>query len=103
MTNPGSLTMGLARGDPRKLAPSVGTTQVGNTISAVSSSPALTGSANATGSNLFESLGFTAHLPTLKPIISKLHSGVNLIFGAYQIYINHWGTLRLVDGTQAPA
>src|SRR4051812_33427418 len=38
MTNPGSLTMGFARVDPRQLASSVGTTQVGITISAVPSS-----------------------------------------------------------------
>src|ERR1041385_6666876 len=38
MTNPGSLTMGFAGVDPRQLAPSVGTTQVGITISAVPSS-----------------------------------------------------------------
>src|SRR3954468_12941878 len=37
MTNPGSLTMGFAGVDPRQLAPSVGTTQVGITISAVPS------------------------------------------------------------------
>ena len=34
MTNPGSLTMGFAGVNPRQLAPSVGTTQVGITISA---------------------------------------------------------------------
>src|ERR1043165_6414351 len=38
MTNPGSLTMGFARVDPRQLAPFVGTMQVGITISAVPSS-----------------------------------------------------------------
>src|ERR1044072_229767 len=38
MTNPGSLTMGFAGVDPHQLAPSVGTTQVGITISAVPSS-----------------------------------------------------------------
>src|ERR1041385_4360632 len=38
MTNPGSLTMGFAGVDPRQLAPSVGTKQVGITISAVPSS-----------------------------------------------------------------
>src|SRR3954464_8351320 len=38
MTIPGSLTMGFAGVDPRQLAPSVGTTQVGITISAVPSS-----------------------------------------------------------------
>src|SRR4051812_16208021 len=37
MTNLGSLTMGFAGDDPRQLAPSVGTTQVGITISAVPS------------------------------------------------------------------
>src|ERR1041385_5582108 len=35
MTNPGSLTMGFAWVDPHQLAPSVGTTQIGITISAV--------------------------------------------------------------------
>src|SRR3954466_3004734 len=35
MINPGSLTMGFAEADPCQLAPSVGTTQVGITISAV--------------------------------------------------------------------
>src|ERR1044071_4129618 len=53
-------------------------------------------------SNLFESLGFTAHLSTLQPVFTDLHSGVNLIFREYQIYINHCGTLRLTDGTRAP-
>src|SRR3954471_18430990 len=38
MTNPGSLTMGFSGVDPHQLAPSVGTTQVGITISAVPSS-----------------------------------------------------------------
>src|SRR3954463_3827386 len=38
MTNPGSLTMGFSGVDPRQLAPSVGTKQVGITISAVPSS-----------------------------------------------------------------
>src|ERR1041384_736958 len=38
MTNPGPLTTGFSGGDPRQLAPSVGTTQVGITISAVTSS-----------------------------------------------------------------
>src|SRR4051812_44433791 len=38
MTNLGSLTMGFSGVDPRQLAPSVGTTQDGITISAVPSS-----------------------------------------------------------------
>src|SRR4051812_4226857 len=100
MTNPGSLTMGFSGVGPRQLAPSVGTAQVGNVISAASSSSTLTDSTAPARSNLFESLGFTAHLPALKPAFTNLHSGVNLIFGAYQIYINHWGTLRLTDGTE---
>ena len=91
--------MGFAGVDPRQLAPSMGTAQVGNAISVVSSSPTLTGSTTATGSNLFESLGFTAHLPALKPVFIDLHSGISLIFGAYQIYIHHWGTLRFIDNT----
>ena len=94
--------MGFARVDPRQLAPSVGTAQVGNAISAVSSSSALIDTAAPARSNLFDSLGFTAHRPALKPVFTDLHSGVNLIFGAYRIYINHWGTLRLIDGTRAP-
>ena len=102
MTNLGSLTMGFARVDPRQLASSVGTAQVGNAISEVSSSSTAIDSAASTRSNLFESLGFTAHLPALKPVFTDLHSGVNLIFGEYWIYINHRGTLRLIDGTQAP-
>src|ERR1041385_4380476 len=102
MTNPGSMTMGFVGVDPRQLAPTVGTAQVGNVISAASSSSALIDSAASARSNLFESLGFMTHLPALQPVITDLHSGVNLIFRAYQIYINHWGTLRLTDGTRAP-
>ena len=48
-------------------------------------------------SDLFGSLGFTAHLSTLRPIFADLRSGISLIFGAYRIYINHWGALRLTD------
>src|ERR1041384_2439455 len=102
MTNPGSLTKGFSGVDPRQLAPSVGTAQVGNAISAASSSSALIDSAAPARSNMFESLGFTDHLPALQPVFTDLHSGVNLIFRSYQIYINHWGTLRLTDGTRAP-
>src|SRR4051812_10195302 len=90
--------MGFAGVDPRKLAPSVGTAQVGNAISAVPSSPsssALIDSTVLAESNLFESLGFTAHLPTPRPAFTDLRSSINLIFGAYQIYINHWGALCL--------
>src|SRR3954463_7658669 len=113
MTNPGSLTMGFAGVDPRQLAPSVGTAQVGNAISAAPSasstligataSPAPINQTNQAESNLFESLGFTAHLSTLQPVFADLRSGINLIFGAYQVYINHWGALRLIDDARAPA
>src|ERR1041385_4327542 len=107
MTNPGSLTMGFSGVHPRQLAPSVGTAQVGNAISAASSapspptgattSPALFDPTTQEESDLFRSLSFTAHLSNLRPIFTDLRSGINLIFGAYQIYINHWGALRLTD------
>ena len=105
--------MGFAGIDPRQLAPSMGTTQVGSAISAASSTsstpanamtpPALIDPTTQAESDLFGSLGFTAHLSTLQPVFADLRSGINLTFGAYQIYINHWGTLRLIDSTQAPA
>src|SRR3954469_10184150 len=41
MINPGSLNMGFSEADPRQLAPSVGTSQVGITISTVSSSTSI--------------------------------------------------------------
>src|SRR3954467_12024860 len=100
MTNPGSLTMGFAGVDPRQLAPSMGTAQVGNAISAASStSSAPIDSTIQADSDLFGSLGFTAHLSTLQPVFADLRSGINLILGAHRIYINHWGALRLTDGT----
>src|SRR4051812_10050987 len=103
MTNPGFLTMGFVGVDPRQLAPSVGTTQVGSAISAASStSSAPIDPTTHAESDLFGSLGCTAHLSTLRPVFADLRSGINLIFGAYQIYINHWGALRLTDGTRAP-
>src|SRR3954469_7234280 len=103
MSNPGYLTMGFAGVNPRQLAPIVGTAQVGNAISAVSpSSSASMDPTSQADSDLFGSLGFTAHLLTLRPAFADLRSGVNLIFGAYRIYINHWGTLRLTDDTRAP-
>ena len=58
MTNPGSLTMGFAGAYPRQLAPSVGTTQVGITISAVPSS-ASRGSRARTRSNPLEDFKLT--------------------------------------------
>src|SRR3954469_16919341 len=111
MINLGSLTMGFTETDPRQLAPSVGTTQVGITISAASppapvktaTTSALDDSATRADSDLFGSLGFMAHLPTFRPTFADLRTGINLTFGAYQIYINHWGTLRLTDSTRAAA
>ena len=61
MTNPGSLTMGFAGVHPRQLAPSVGTTQVGITISAVSS-PASRNSRARTRCNLPEEFKITANI-----------------------------------------
>ena len=100
MINPGSLTMGFPGVDPRQLAPSVGTAQVGNAISAApSTSSALIDPTAQAESNLFESLGFMAHLSTLQPVFTDLRSGINLAFGAYRIYVNHWGALRLTNDT----
>ena len=53
-------------------------------------------------SDLFGSLGFTAHLSTLRTVFADLRIGINLIFEAYLIYINHWGALRLTDDARAP-
>src|ERR1041385_1764587 len=61
MTNPGSLTMGFAGVDPHQLAPSVGTTQVGITISAVPPS-ADQDSRTRTGSSLLEEFKFTTSI-----------------------------------------
>src|SRR4051812_20121784 len=60
MTNPGSLTMGFAGVDPRQLAPSVGTTQVGITILAVPSSA-------RSRSNQPEELKITANISAALP------------------------------------
>src|SRR4051812_12940055 len=103
--------MGFAEDDPRQLAPSVGTSQVVITISASPSPapnksmtpPALVDSMTRAYSDLFGSLGFMAHLPILRPAFADLHTGIDLTFGGYQIYINHWGTLHLIDHAQAPA
>ena len=110
MTNQGSLTMGFPGADPRQLAPSVGTTQVRIAIS-TASSPAAIEAATPTAlidsmtradSDLFGSLGFMVHLPAFRLAFADLRTGVNLTFGAYQIYINHWGVLRLTDSTRTP-
>src|SRR3954470_16782521 len=58
MTNPGSLTMGFAGADPRQLVPSMGTTQVGITISAVPS-PANLNPRTRGRSNLLERFKLT--------------------------------------------
>src|SRR3954469_21389232 len=90
MTNPGSLTMGFAGVDPHQLASSVGTAHVRNAISAASpTSSAPIDSTTQAESDLFRSVGFTTHLSNLRPVFADLRSGINLIFRAYQIYINH--------------
>src|ERR1041385_7693899 len=61
MTKPGSLTMGFAGVDLRQLAPSVGTTQVGITISAVQSSASYNSRAR-TRSNPLEGFKITADI-----------------------------------------
>src|SRR3954466_7447565 len=66
MTNPGSLTMGFAEADPRQLAPSVGTTQVGITIS-TAPSPASYNSRVRARSNPPEELKIIANLSIAPP------------------------------------
>src|SRR4051812_10493973 len=66
MINPGSLTMGFAEADPRLLVPSVGTTQVGITISAVPSSANHDSRARAR-SNPLEELKFTTSISVAAP------------------------------------
>src|SRR3954454_19719607 len=61
MTNPGSLTMGFAGADSSQLAPSVGTTQVGTTISVVPL-PANQDSRTRTKSSPLEKFKFTASI-----------------------------------------
>src|ERR1041385_6441535 len=61
MTNPRSLTMGFAGVDPHQLAPSVGTTQVGITISAVPSLASYI-SRTRTRSNPLEGFKITADI-----------------------------------------
>src|SRR3954466_14331010 len=61
MTNPGSLAMGFAEADPCQLAPSVGTTQVRITISAVPSSANHNSRARAR-SNPLEEFKFTTNI-----------------------------------------
>src|SRR4051812_23744063 len=103
--------MGFAEADPRQLAPTVGKTQVGITISAVPSSatnkssttPALDVSTTRAESDLFESLGFVTHLPIPRSAFANLHTGIDLTFGGCQIYVNRWGTLRLTDRARAIA
>ena len=52
---------------------------------------------------MFGSLGFIAHLPILQSIFSDLHTGADLTFGGYRIYVNRWGTLRLTDRARSLA
>src|SRR3954466_6277713 len=74
MTNLGSLTMGFSGVDPRQLAPSVGTTQVGITISAVPS-PATHNSRARTRSSPLEGFKITANISAAPagPLEPQLH------------------------------
>src|SRR4051812_7212393 len=73
-TNPGSLTMGYAGVDPRQLAPTVGTTQVGITISAVTS-PATHNSRERTRSSPLKGFKITANISAAPagPLEPRLH------------------------------
>ena len=103
--------MGLGVIEPRQLAPTVGTKQVGSMVSTVPSStldnsatPAtkLDESAARMESILFGSLGFVPHLPILQSIFADLDAGADLTFGGFRIYVNRWGTLRLADQVRSP-
>src|SRR4051812_15741826 len=73
MTNPGSLTMGFAGVDPRQLAPSVETTQVGITISAVPSSASYNSRARSRPSPL-EGIKITADISATPSRLLELQS-----------------------------
>src|SRR3954462_1094099 len=77
MTNPRSLTMGFAGVDPRQLAPSVGTTQVGITVSAVPSSAR---------SNQPEEIKITASISAAPSRTLSLQSCQDQYYGGGQVH-----------------
>src|ERR1041384_5969082 len=84
MTNTGSLTMGFAGVDPRQLAPSVGTTQVGITISAVPSSASHNSRAR-TRSNPLEGFKITTNIPAVPPRSLGLQLCQDQLYGDGQV------------------
>src|ERR1044072_7751683 len=84
MTNPGSLTMGFAGVDPHQLAPSVGTTQVGITISAVPSSASHNSRARTRSSPL-EGFKITANISAAPPRLLGLQLCQDQYYGNGQV------------------
>ena len=85
MTNPGSLAMGFSGVDPRQFAPSVGTTQVGITISAVPSS-AGHNSRERTRSNPLEEFKITANISAAPSRSLSLQLCQDQYYGGGQIH-----------------
>src|ERR1043165_4889344 len=84
MTNPGSLTMGFAGVDPCQLAPSVGTTQVGITVSTVPSS-ASHNSRERTRSSPLEGFKITANISATPSRSLGLQLGQDQYYGNGQV------------------
>src|ERR1041384_7194034 len=84
MTNPGSLTMGFVGVDPRQLEPSVGTTQVGVTISAVPSSSSHNSRARTRSSPL-EGFKITANISAAPSRSLRLQLCQDQYYGNVQI------------------
>src|SRR3954466_14698617 len=93
MTKPGSLPMGFARADPRQLAPSVGTTQVGITISAVPY-PASHDPRARTRSNPLKELKLTASISIAPPRSLDQQPRQDQYYGGYPIHHRRKRTRR---------
>ena len=82
--------MGFAEADPRQLAPIVGKTQVGFTISVVPSSAtdnSATSSTIQTGTDLLETLNFTAHFLISRSNAPNQRANLAQAFEGFQNYI----------------
>ena len=82
--------MGLAEANPRQLAPTVGKTKVGFTISAVPSSTtdnSATSSTIQTRTDLLGTLKLTAYFPISRSNAPDRHASPIQAFGGFQNYI----------------
>src|SRR5664279_2024116 len=87
---------------PRQLAPSVGKTRAGITISPAPNS-ANCKSSTPTESMRFGSINFVPHLPVFSPAFHALHEGVNLAFGDFGFHVTREGVLRFPDSPRPQA